>query len=322
MRDDELRRISMTSSDQGALWHADENRDEWTVAALKRGLIAPIEPDNRMLAGKYFERPVAQWYADVTGEPFEWLDDTVQHPVEKWMVTTPDAVMTRMRRGWEVKLVSWDQRHLWGRYPEDVPEKYQLQVIWHMAVMEYDSWSIVARLGEEVPRSYTYYRDAGIEKRVIARARRFWERYVVGDEMPEIGGSEIASAWLQRTYARHRKADIRAASEAEIAVLREYEFVRIEEKAILKERDVLENRLKQAIGEAEGLKWFGGKFTWKATRDREIVDWKSMAIGLRNQFITDPAQREELEQFYTATKPGSRRIRLDSRAFKEQPEAA
>src|SRR5262249_21756301 len=151
MRDDEIRSRSVTSTDIGAIYGVDPWKTLWSAIAHKRRMLAATPPSLRMLAGKYFERGIAEWYSDLCGEPFEWFDQTVCQPVESWRVTTPDVLQRERRRGWEIKLVSWDQRGEWGPYPEDVPDHYQFQVVWHMAVMEYDSWTVVARMGDDAP---------------------------------------------------------------------------------------------------------------------------------------------------------------------------
>src|SRR5262249_7676789 len=152
----------------------------------------------------------------------------------------PDVLQRERRRGWEIKLVSWDQRGEWGPYPEDVPDHYQFQVVWHMAVMEYDSWTVVARMGDDAPVGFNFFRDQQVEDAVIRKARTIYERYILGDEMPPIDGSKAASAWLQHTFPRHKRPDLRPATAEETAILREYEKLRIEQRAIQRERDTLE----------------------------------------------------------------------------------
>ena len=135
-------------------------------------------------------------------------------------------------------------------------------------------------------------------------------------------GHPLVAAYLQQKHPTHKRPDLRPANEQEVDLLRDYEHLRIELRAIEEEKAVFENLLRRAVGDREGLTWFGGQFTWRKTRDRKIVEWESMARGLLNQFIKDPQQRADLEEFYTRVKEGSRRMLLKSDAFKEEKEDA
>jgi len=48
-----------------------------------------------------------------------------------------------------------------------------------------------------------------------------------------------------------------------------------------------------------------------------VTDWKSMALGLRNEQTKDPEKRAEILNFYTRPKPGERRIYFKAANFEE-----
>jgi predicted phage-related endonuclease len=322
MIDLELRRTRITSTDIGPIFGVDEWRDAFSVWCEKKTDAPRREPNWRMRLGKYLEQGIVAAYGDITGRATEWCDTTLCHPDRAWMAASPDALMPTDRRGVDAKLVFWDQRRKWGATPDDIPQSIQLQMWWMMAVLDYDAWDVAALVGDDLPRIYTFERDREAERVLVAKAEEFWRRYVAGDETPDIGGSAAATEWLKQAFPTHKRPDLRAATAEEIADLDQYVQVQIEQKELAGERARLENRLKLAVGEQEGLTWPEGKFTWRKTKDRTVVDWKSMATGLLWAHVKDPEAQNTLLGMYTATKPGVRRVLLDSDLLRRRPHTA
>jgi len=152
---------------------------------------------------------------------------------------------------------------------------------------------------------------------MLARVEEWWKRYIVGNERPPIGDSQDAAIWLQQAFSHHKRPDLRSATEQEIALLNEYIAVRIQHRRLEQQRRLYENQLREAVGNREGIEWPGGKFTWRKTKDREVVRWKEFAIGLRNEFMKDEVERDRWTGFYTFNKPGYRRILLDSDVLRD-----
>lgn len=313
-----LRNCGIAGSDAGAVLGVDESRDGFAVWAEKKGALPPQPPTVRMIVGKALETGILNLYTYVTGREVEYCDQTRQHPERPWQVGTPDAFCKHERRGVDAKLVFFDQRWKWGTTADDIPARVQCQAWWYMALCDIDVWDIAALVGDGLPRIYTIERDREAERVMLARAEEWWHRFIEGDERPPIGTGPAAHAWLARTFPQHKRPDLRAATGEEILALEEYAQVRLEQKAIKEERECLENRLKAAVGEREGLEWSGGKFTWRKTKDKEVTDWQSMARGLLNTYVEVGPVRNDLLTFYTRSKPGTRRIWFNSDLFTEE----
>lgn len=309
MIDVELRQKAIASTDIPAILGYDDRRDKFSVRAEKRGELTPQEPSLRMRKGKYFEQGIVQWYSDLTGHETEWLDRTLVHPLYPWIVGTPDALCKYERRGVDAKMVGWNQRHQWGTSADDIPERIQLQAHWLMLVTDYSLWDIAAWIDEDQLAVYTIERDSELERELIRRAQDFYERYIVGDELPPITGSEAASRWLREKFPR-QKTDIQPATEAEILLLEEYAMVRLDEADTIQEKKRLENEIKLAIGEREGLAWPQGKFTWRRTKDSAHTNWEELAKSLLAGYADE--ERAALLQKHTELRPGIRRIHFDS----------
>ena len=309
----ELRRRCISSTDVGPIFGVDGYRDAFDVYMDKMGDRAPFEPTARMLMGKDVEQAIVKAYSRITERPAEWCDCTVQHAEMKWMAATPDALVyepdhRHIERGVDAKLVYWDQRRKWGPTPDDIPEGIQLQMIWMMAVLNCDRWDVAAWAGEDEPRIYEFERNYTLERVVIEKTEEWYRRHLVGGEMPPITGSAAAAKWLQRTFPAHKSPDLRAATPEEIEYLREYACVRAEQKEATERRKEMENQIKLAIADREGLEWATGKFTWRLSADRHIHNWEGLAKHLLITRIKDPEQRAALEEEYTRTEPGMRKI--------------
>jgi predicted phage-related endonuclease len=316
MIDHELRRQCITSTDVGPIFGVDAYRTAFDVWAEKHGHAPPFEPTARMLMGKDVEQGIVKTYSRITGRQTEWRDETIRHPERKWMAASPDALVygpgAALARVVDAKLVFWDQRRKWSAGP---PEGLQMQLWWLMAVLGAEVSDIVAWAGEDEPRIYEIERDREAERVVIAKCEEWHRRYVLGDETPPISGSKAAAAWLQQAFPHDNRPNMREATDEEIELLEEYAMVRLDQKEATDRRNVMENQIKLAIADREGLKWPGGKFTWRLTKDREKVDWKALGTHLLITRIKDLQERAALEAEYTKTGPGTRRIHFVSEAF-------
>jgi len=315
-----LRRDRITSTDVAPIFGVDPYRDGFDVWTGKHGHAPPIIPTKRMLLGKDLEQGIVKAYSRVTGRETQWCDETRVHPTETWMAGTPDAFAGE-GRGVDAKLIFWDQRRNWGADARDIPEHITLQAWWLMAVCECDVWDVAALVGEDEPRVYEIERDREAERVVVAKCHEWHRRYVIGDEIPPITGSDAAAVWLQQAFPLHKRPDMRPATEEEIKFLEEYAYVRLEFKDRKRRREEMENVIKLAIGDQEGLEWPGGKFTWRKAKDAQITNWEAVARGLLHKYVPE-AEHQALIDLHTNPRAGTRRIWFDSDLLHDMSDAA
>ena len=323
MIDHELRRQCVTSTDVGPIFGVDDYRDAFGTWIEKHSDAPTWEPSPRMLLGKDLEEGIVKAYSRITKRQVQWADRTLRNPERQWMAASPDALVfgpTYLERGVDAKLVFWDQRRKWGPDANTIPEGIQLQMWWMMAVCDCDVWDVAALVGDDEPRIYQIERNREAERVVIARCEEWHRRYVIGTEIPPISGSKAAHAWLQQAFPRHARPDMRDANQEEAALLDEYADVRLLRQDATEQCDKMENQIKLAIGDREGLEWPGGKFTWRKTKDGEKVNWESLARGLLNE--KDAELQKTLLGIHTEPKPGERRMRFVSYARDVRDDAA
>jgi predicted phage-related endonuclease len=308
MLDEKIREHRLGGSEIAAIppWRVHTFLTEFGLWLRKKGDLPRMEPSDRMRLGKHLEQGIASYAAELEGWEYEWCDTTSRSEIYPFMVYTPDALIPKKRWGIDCKLVGWDQAHKWGRSADGVPDHAVMQAWWYTAALDYDGWYVAALvMGEDRPRIYPIPRNSRAEAVMLRRAREWWERYLVGDERPPVTASEYTDTWLKKNWPRERNANnIVPASDEEIELLEQYAVVRREYTEVDGERKDLEARLKTLIGDRAGLRWSGGKFTWKVTKDSIQTDWEALANVL---VPSHPAGEKLLEEF-THPKPGVRRI--------------
>lgn len=320
MTDEELeeRRTMLTASEYGAAYNMHPYYDLRTLIASKKGQLPPQESMPYMRAGKRWERHIAAVYAEETGREVEWRDRFVRHPEYSWLGGSPDAVVPADEEVLECKLAQWHQRHKFGPGPEDVPEYMILQMQIQMAVMGYKRAKLVVWAGESDLRVYPYKLDPEMVAVMVEHGKEIVDRYLVGDELPPITGSDGSDAWLRHRFPRNFSS-VREATTQELLLLENYTDIRIKEKLvidpILEDKKLLENQLKELTGDSDGIEWFGGRFTWKAIKDKAECDWETLAQTL---LLSRPEEeRERLISQHTAVVPGYRRIHFRSDRLRE-----
>jgi predicted phage-related endonuclease len=319
-----MRSTGFGSSELGALMGVDGYRDLHALWAEKKGGFDPPAPDLRMQLGKFLESGVAEFYSHFTKRRIEpMFDRTFRHSRFPHWLATPDALCLDESRGVDAKVAQWDQRHQWGETEDEIPERVQLQMHGCMAVMDRDCWDVALLMGDWL-RVYTLERNREFEERLGRKIESVWAEYFEGDrEPPPIGSSNISTLWLKQIYPKERKRpDIRPATDDEIKLLLDYGNLRAEQKALAATRARMENEIKLAIKDREGLEWGdGNRFTWRRTKDKTYVDWQSLAIALRTNFIKDEQERANVTELHTRKKEGVRRIYFKSDQFEEEEEA-
>jgi putative phage-type endonuclease len=298
------RNLAIGGSEIGAVVGVDPRCRPWELWAHKKGILPRPEASPRMLLGKALEEGIIRYYGVVTGRKTEFRDKIQQDPDRPWMVGTPDALCIEEERGVDAKLVHWDQRFKWGHTAEEVPDYIQLQCRWYMELLDVPRWDVAALMGENL-EVFSFERDRRLGCFLVTKAREFWERYLIGDQEPPMEFSDGARQWLKATFPS-QQADIRPATEEEIALLDEYAAVREDFKEAAKERERLEFLLKKAIKDAEGLEWEHGRFTWRLAKGRP--DWKKLADVLMKGF----APEEKKGLIGQHMQPGSRKIHFSS----------
>ena len=284
----ELRRKGITATDVSALVGLSPYKSALEVYADKTGQSKPIEENEAMRWGNVLEPIIAQRYADENEIAIWQPQKTVEKEDTAWMLCTPDAltktlcvhaqpelcgqntafVVTGDGYGVEVKTAgSAQQVARWGKAGDDVPEEYIIQCQWSMVVCGVQRWDMAVLLagyhGFEY-RQYTLERNDKLIGILKDRAWAFLQDVRAGIK-PKPDGSQSARRAFDALYPEDNSTDMPPTDEMrDLAV--ELKAADKDLKDAQHEREALQQQFKSLLGEAQGVRDFGCKVTWKADK--------------------------------------------------------
>lgn len=273
-------------------------------------------PAKRLFWGKALERAIAAGYSDLIHEPIEFLGEVVmRHPEHQWWIGSPDGRLLNRPVGIEIKNRGLDQRYRFGREGTDeIPEEIACQVLHYMPLLSWpstgrigaDYFDVVVLFGGNDHVLYRVHRDADLEAVIAEKGEAFWRKHVETGVPPEIDGSDAAAWYVRKRFPRNVEA-IRQPTDEEAALLESYATARHAAEDADAEKERLENLVKLAIGNAEGLALGKKAVTWKKRKDTEKTDLGEVLAGLRGSLTPDQlAALDELTRKHTRTSEGIR----------------
>lgn len=287
----EQRRKSLGASEIAAVAGLDPHRSALDVFLEKTGQVQPFAGNEFTEWGLRLEDAIARKYADAFGVAFE-QPGTIVSPTASWMSATPDRLVVSLteiqyatapltRYGLEIKNKSARQAAKWGEPGTDqVPHEIAAQCHWSMLVLrdlypELSRWDCAALFGGNEYKCYVLAYNAEIAEDMQSIGWTFWRNHVLKGIAPAVDGSKSASEYLKRKFVRHGE-EIREATREQDAWIRDLKIAREKRAAIEADEQLLENRLKDAIGDAAGIIGRSGRVTWKAPASGPI-SWKPVA---------------------------------------------
>lgn len=282
----ERRRRTLGASEIPAVVGLDPYRSALDIYLQKRGLAQPSYTHSAQEWGLRLEEPIAAKYADA----FPRLIVSPAQPViaesAQWMSATPDRLVEDPLGGetflLEIKNKSARQINKWGESGTDqVPFEIIAQATWQMIVTGLRRADIAVLFGGNEFRVYHLRFDEVVATRLYEDGRRFWFDHVEAGLAPEIDGSKASSEYLKEHFRQITEV-LREAGKKEEEWMRDLAVLDQHMKRLESQRAILENKIKQAIGEDAGIQSRHGRITWKAPNPTTVVEWKAIAEQLRS----------------------------------------
>lgn len=257
--------------------------DVWRDKLL--GEVSELDGNARVDWGNRLEDPIRGWYAATMRVDVE-VPGTLWHHTDEIAAATPDGIVyppgaTDPRNGLEIKSHTISLQHLYGEPGTDqVPVWELVQCAWNLYVTGLPWWHLVAFI-DGLPRVYRIDRDRDLEADLAAAARRFWDDHVVTGRRPPPDGSASYAADLLKRWPGHAKDELVEAAAADLAAIRELRSVADQLAALQRREELLEQTIKERIGDASGITWREGaradKITWRRSKDSTPTDWEAVA---------------------------------------------
>lgn len=314
------RKHGLGGSDIAAICGLSKWRGPLEVYADKRGLVEDSPTTEIMEWGNRLEAVVAEKYAEslpkecklITAEEYGFSDTGLHtHPDHEWMHGTPDRIVMAWDDfepwGLEIKTTHSSRGGEWGEQGTDqIPSYYRCQVAWYQAIFDLDRWDVAVLIGGQQYRTYTVKRDMALETRLIEIGRRFWTEHVLAGVPPE--PTATSNETMQALFPHNEGTTATATAEVD-AVGCELGRLRAQEAQIAEDRAALENRIKAAIGENDGVGGRGWRATWKAPKPSTKTDWEGVARNIAQSMGDEGvALFDRIRTAHTTQAQGSRRF--------------
>jgi len=302
------RRSGISGTDIAALSGLNPYRRIYDVFLSKLGLMDDNIDNPYMRRGRRMEPILVEDYEDMTGYRTARIG-LLRHPEHEIVLGSPDRLVVDengdILHGLEVKTANARQAPFWGPPETDIiPDQYLLQCQWYMLASDIKRWDVIVSIGGELPQIYHIEHNEELCEKLLDIAEQFWNNHVITKEPPSVDESESAAKMLAKLFHKADLDLIEAGQEegnlALALVVKKEELKKLEE-----EMRLLENKLKEKIGDHEGLKGDGWLITWKKTRDRQTVKY--------DELIKELQVPDELIKKYTATVKGHRVFRVTTK---------
>lgn len=303
------RRRGIGGSDAAAILGASKFHTEWDVYVDKSGL-RPLEDRDdeplHLLLGRLLEPVVATLYEKRTGNRLLQPPGILVHPDHDCILGTPDRLVLGQERGCEIKTVNSWSRTAWGDPGTDqVPDDYLIQSQHYMGLTGFGIWDVPVLFSGARFEIYVVPRDADFIAWMFDRLTAWWRERIVNGIPPEIDGSSGASEYVRLRYPRNTEPLLIAPPEIEELAQR-LGYLRQQADMIEADKTLVENKIKDAIGNAEGIEGAFGKITWKRSKDSPGTDWQAVATELST--LVDPETALEIANRHATVRPGYRRF--------------
>lgn len=231
----------------------------------------PQEDNERMRVGRDLEDYVAKRFEEATGARVRRENYLLQHPEHEFMLANLDRVLIGENAFLECKTTGSYSKSEWE---EGIPLHYELQCLHYMAVCGFDYGYIACLIGNEKFIYHKIERDEETINNLIAIEKDFWERYILGDEVPEPDGSNAYTEVIKKKYHTSIVESIELNDSFSEKFNRRDELEKYI-KVMEQEKKQIDQEIQLEMKECEVAVLGDRKVTWK-TQSRDTVDSKRL----------------------------------------------
>ena len=257
-----------------------------SVWALKTKAIEdPFEMNEAVEMGIDLEDFVAKKFEQRSGKKVKVDNRDFTHPEYPYM----KAHIDRWVIGGEILECKTASAYKSGEWDDDIPEEYQLQVNWYLGIVGHASGYIAVLIGGQkfVWKPIEFNQE--LFDIQVERAKDFWENFVL-TKVPPMAMTNDKDT-LTELFPDSRPDTMKAlrGEDPELEMtFNELALERVEGKSQIKEIDFVvdeaENKIRQLIGEGEGIESGQYKATWKNQNNTKIDITKLRDDGLYEKY--------------------------------------
>jgi putative phage-type endonuclease len=236
----------------------------------KMGLTDEIESSYLMEVGQAVESLILKYYTKITGYEIRTMG-TALDIYEPWRGGTVDALALDAD-GNPVGVVEAKNTAAWNRSDwgaegtDEIPDHYLIQGVWYMSLVELPWVDFPVSFGNTEPKIFRVNRNPKLEATILDRCRRFWHENVLAGVPPEVDGSDGADAYLQSLYPRNT-LDMLDGDDTASKLITDLSQTKSDIEHLERAKSLYEQKLKQIIGEHDGVQCVNGRATWTTGTD-------------------------------------------------------
>jgi putative phage-type endonuclease len=307
----EERKTTLGGTDQAAHLGFSSYRNAWDVAAEKKGLLEPWGGNERTDIGRLLEEPIAREYAKRTGQRLRKCNEVVRDRIHDFLGGHPDRLVIGAPKGVEIKTIEYGKEK-WSLpgEPVRVPRDYYVQSQHYMMITGRETWDLVGLFGLSRIRWYTLERNEIVIRALREKGQEFWEKYVLGPDLPPIEGKR-AERWLRDRYPAPTGPTYVVANEEQRETIARWREAKGKAALWKKEEEKLKLHVQAAIGDAEGILAGETTVTWKKDKDSTalVTDYAGL-LAHYAEAIGFQIQAEDIQKFTRSlvTRQGARKL--------------
>lgn len=241
----EYRKNSIGGSDCATIVGLNKFKSPYSLWAEKKGYFDNFQEDTEIMRqGRDFEEYVAQRFCEATGKKVRKRNYMFLHNDYDFISANVDREIVGENAGLECKTTSVFNKTDFES--GEIPEYYYCQCMHYMAVMGYDKMYLAVLVLSKGFYWFEIQRDENEIKALIDMEIDWWNRYIVGNEIPEIDGSESTLNSI-KYINKDIVTDVKDISKLDF-VLNDYEAVCKQRKFIEEKEKELKNNIISFMG--------------------------------------------------------------------------
>lgn len=263
---------------------SDAYNSAYSIFARKTGLAGPVEVNEAMQVGLVLEGYILQRYAREENCQIAAQQVFIQHPDYDFLGATLDGLVFADGNPIRIVEAKTTRDYKW----DEVPLRYEAQVQWQMGISGiYEADLTVLHRPDLQLKTYRMLFNPAIYDALVDKAVQFWYDHVETKSPPAVDGSESTLEALKQIQASPGESVSIDDLAQRVSALN---LIKAQIKDLEGQKDLIENELRAALGEAE-IGFIDGKqaVTWKAQSTTKFDSKKFQA------------ENQELYQKYVST---------------------
>ena len=258
------RKVAIGGSEAAAIVGMNEYATPYSVWAGKLGYAKPVEDNEAMRQGRDLEEYVAKRFCEETGKKVRRRNAILFNDTYPFALANIDRDVIGENAGLECKTTS--SLNLRRFKNGDFPDTYYWQCMHYMMVTGADRWYLAVLVFGKEFFIFTLERDEEDIAFLAGEERAFW-RYVENEEAPPVDGLKPTTDAINAVYPiPHNNEELDLYDKSEYLTQRDYLNRQI--KTLTASRDMIDQQLKEAIGDCEYAESAMHKISWKAYTKR------------------------------------------------------